>query len=103
MYTQTVTNETVEKKLEETSTVILDVRETEEYAFGHIPGAVLIPLGQLEKRCNELDREQTIFVICRTGRRSSEACYILEANAFKHVYNVLPGMIEWTGAIDSDL
>src|SRR5699024_3156423 len=102
IYKQQISNEEVEGKLDKNTTVILDVRETEEYAQGHIPGSVLIPLGQLENRCDELNKEEEIFVICRSGNRSNEACRILAANGFKKVYNVLPGMVGWTGPIDAN-
>ncbi len=102
IYKNHISNEDLEQKLEKNATVILDVRETEEYAQGHIPGSVLIPLGQLEKRCDELNKEQEIFIICQSGGRSNQACFILEANGFEEVYNVLPGMVGWTGPIDSN-
>lgn len=101
IYEQQITNEELEKKLEENNLVILDVRETEEFSEKHIPGAVLIPLGQLDERCNELDVDEQIYCICHSGARSNEACHILKRHGFKHVYNVVPGMSCWTGAIDS--
>lgn len=77
--------------------VILDVREPAEYAFGHIPGAKSIPLGELEQRMEELNREDEIYVICRTGRRSDIAAKMLARKGFKRVKNTVPGMIKWTG------
>ncbi|HLR72371.1 MAG TPA: rhodanese-like domain-containing protein [Pseudogracilibacillus sp.] len=102
IYKNQISNEELEQKLDNNTTVILDVRETEEYAQNHIPGSVLIPLGQLENRCDELSKEEEIFVVCQSGGRSNEACHILHANGFEKVYNVLPGMIGWTGPIDSN-
>lgn len=102
IYKNQITNEELEQKLNEQNVVILDVRETEEYALEHIPGSVLIPLGQLEERCNELSKDSEIYIICRSGGRSNEACHILQANGFTQVFNVVPGMINWHGAIDSD-
>lgn len=77
---------------------ILDVREPAEYAFGHIPGAVSIPLGQLEARMSELDPGQAYYLVCRTGVRSDLACRILSDQGFQHIKNVIPGMSEWTYA-----
>lgn len=77
--------------------IILDVREDVEYVFGHIEGSVSIPLGELENRLDELDKDQDIFVICRTGTRSDLAAKILADKGFKKVYNVLPGMSAWKG------
>lgn len=100
IYKELVTNEELEKKLDE-NIVILDVRETEEYSTAHIPGSVLIPLGQLADRCEELEYDDEIYVICHSGARSNAACHILIEKGFKHVYNVIPGMCEWTGPVDS--
>ena len=48
----------------------LDVREREEFAGGHVPGAVNIPMGQLAGRLDEVDRDRPVVVICRSGNRS---------------------------------
>ncbi|RFU61648.1 sulfurtransferase TusA family protein [Peribacillus glennii] len=77
--------------------VILDVREEAEYAFNHIPNSISIPLGDLEKRMNELNKEDQLFVVCRTGSRSDLAAQKLAANGFTKVVNVLPGMSNWSG------
>lgn len=76
---------------------IIDVREPAEYAFGHLPGAVSIPAGELEQRLEELNPLQTYAVVCRTGNRSDAACQLLAAGGFTQVRNVLPGMLGWTG------
>lgn len=76
---------------------ILDVREPAEYAFGHIPGAKSIPLGELEQRFDELNRDDDIYVICRTGNRSDMAAQMLTQKGFNKVKNIVPGMSEWTG------
>lgn len=95
-HSNVTSNEELEKKLaEDENIVIIDVRETAEYAFHHIPNAISIPLGELEERVNELDKDHNIFVICRTGSRSDLACQKLTEKGFKHVYNVVPGMSEW--------
>ncbi len=49
---------------------VLDVREPSEYAEGHVPSAVLIPLGELPSRVGEVPRDRPVYVICRSGRRS---------------------------------
>ena len=53
--------------------VVVDVREPSEYVGGHVPGAVLMPMGQLPARLSELDRDRPVYVICATGnpRRKS--------------------------------
>ncbi|WP_426452120.1 sulfurtransferase TusA family protein [Paenibacillus sp. S-38] len=76
---------------------VLDVREEAEFLFGHIPGALSIPLGELESRTGELDREKPLYVICRTGSRSDLAAQQLAEAGFTKVFNVVPGMSRWTG------
>ena len=59
--------------------VLIDIREDDEYASGHIAGALLMPYGEIEERAdNELaDKDQTILVYCRSGRRSAIAAQTL--------------------------
>lgn len=75
--------------------VVVDVRETWEYKQGHVPGAVLMPLGQLSTRLDELDVEKPVAVICATGNRSQSASALLGQKGFKTVYNVLGGTTQW--------
>jgi rhodanese-related sulfurtransferase/TusA-related sulfurtransferase len=90
--------EELQKKVEHNEKIlILDVREEAEYAFGHIPGAMNIPLGELEQRIDELNKDEEIYVICRTGNRSDLAAQQLTAKGFSKVFNVIPGMVEWKG------
>ncbi|WP_158737773.1 sulfurtransferase TusA family protein [Alteribacillus sp. YIM 98480] len=81
---------------------ILDVREPAEYAFGHIPGAVNIPLNELEESINEMDKEKDVHVICRTGSRSDLASQKLAEKGFQKVKNVVPGMTEWDGPTEKN-
>ena len=74
---------------------IVDVREPWEYRQGHVPGAVLIPLGQLSARVNELDPERPVAVICASGNRSQSAAALLGQKGFKTVYNVSGGTGAW--------
>jgi rhodanese-related sulfurtransferase/TusA-related sulfurtransferase len=81
--------------------IVLDVREEAEYAFNHIPNALNIPLGELEDRMDELNKENEVYVICRTGSRSDLAAQKLTENGFTNVFNVVPGMSQWTGETTS--
>jgi len=83
--------------------LILDVRESAEYAFGHIPGAKSIPLGELSARINELNKNEQIYVICRTGTRSDLASQQLAEAGFTKVKNVLPGMNHYTGQLEKEV
>ena len=70
--------------------VAVDVREPDEYAVGHIPGAKLLPLGEVNSR-----------VYCRTGRRSAEAVQKLDALGYSNLYD-LGGILSWPYEIEGD-
>lgn len=76
---------------------LLDVRQPEEYRSGHIPGAKLIPLGDLRSRMNELPKSQEILVVCRSGNRSLSATRQLVGAGFNAV-NVHGGIVAWSRA-----
>ncbi len=83
---------------EKPTLVILDVRTDEEFRDGHIGGAINIPVGELEGRLGELDRDDEMLVYCRTGNRSSTAVGILEENDFTKIYHMNKGIVAWTSA-----
>jgi rhodanese-related sulfurtransferase/TusA-related sulfurtransferase len=100
-YSHVISNEQLAEKIKDDSVVIIDVREPAEYAFGHIPGAISIPLGELEDRIHELPKNKTIYVVCRTGTRSGLAAQKLAKKGFTNVWNVVPGMSKWEGPLDT--
>lgn len=57
--------------------IVFDVRETDEYSSGHVPGAVNIPLSQIQERVSEFKRDEKVYVICQAGGRSARACEYL--------------------------
>jgi hydroxyacylglutathione hydrolase len=75
--------------------VVVDVREPWEYKQGHVPGAVLMPLGQLASLVGELDTEKPVAVICASGSRSQSAAALLGQKGFKTIYNVVGGTGAW--------
>ncbi|MFS0780231.1 sulfurtransferase TusA family protein [Bacillus sp. 1P06AnD] len=96
-YPHVINNVELQSKLDNNEEMtILDVREEAEYAFDHIPGAQSIPLGELEEKMEQLDKNENYYVICRTGNRSDMASQKLAEHGFEHVVNVVPGMSEWT-------
>jgi rhodanese-related sulfurtransferase/TusA-related sulfurtransferase len=103
MHEAVTDNETLASKLRDDDVIVLDVRERAEYAFKHIPGAISMPLGDLENRVEELNKEKDIYVVCRTGNRSDMAAQMLLDKGFPNVINVVPGMSEWTGDVESDI
>ncbi len=78
--------------------VVLDVRTTQEFdgELGHLPGAVLIPVQELEQRISELEqyKGKKIIAYCRTGNRSGKATSLLNQKGYD-VVNMLGGMVEW--------
>ncbi|MGG4043276.1 rhodanese-like domain-containing protein [Bacillus smithii] len=78
---------------------IIDVREAEEVATGKIPGSIHIPLGLLEFRMNELDKEKEYILVCRSGGRSGRAAKLLESFGY-NVINMKGGMLEWEGPVE---
>lgn len=75
--------------------VILDVREPWEFRNGHVPNAILIPLGQLQARYTELDPALPTAVICQSGNRSQPAAALLAQKGFKQVFNIRDGTAGW--------
>ena len=78
--------------------VLIDVREPDEYAAGHIPGATLIPLGQVQQRLAEIPTDKTVVVTCRSGNRSAQAAEILRSNGYTRIHNMQGGFAAWEAA-----
>ena len=78
--------------------VMLDVRTPEEFAEGHIPRALLIPMQELEKRLSEVPKDRQAYVYCRSGVRSVKASEILAKAGFTRIENVEGGFMAWQAA-----
>jgi rhodanese-related sulfurtransferase/TusA-related sulfurtransferase len=81
---------------------VLDVREPAEFSFHRIPGAISIPMGELEHKLDTLPKDEEYLVVCRTGTRSDLACQLLSERGYSKVTNVLPGMSAWEGPTERD-
>ena len=79
--------------------LLLDVREEDEYAQGHIPGAINIPLSGLHNRIKELMKDKSVLVICLTGGRAKVAAKLLNEKGF-NVKIMVGGMNSWKGAVE---
>jgi len=77
---------------------LVDVREHAEFASGRIPGARLLPLGELQRRATELDRSQPVVCVCRSGKRSAQAIEKLAALGFDGVHQLDGGLMAWEQA-----
>jgi adenylyltransferase/sulfurtransferase len=80
--------------------VLLDVREPHEAEICQLPGSTLIPLGELEHRASELDRNANIVAYCRSGPRSGRAVKFLHEIGFPRVRNLTGGILAWSDQID---
>jgi adenylyltransferase/sulfurtransferase len=78
----------------------IDVREPHEYQIASIPGAKLIPLGDVPKRVGELDPNAETIVHCKMGGRSAKACDFLRQSGFKNVKNMIGGITAWSDKVD---
>jgi len=74
---------------------ILDVRQPEEWQQFHIPGATLIPLGELPQRLKEVPKDREVVVVCRTGHRSAEGRDILRNAGYPQVTSMDGGVTQW--------
>jgi molybdopterin/thiamine biosynthesis adenylyltransferase/rhodanese-related sulfurtransferase len=79
---------------------IVDVREPNEFQINRIPGAQLIPLGEIPRRYAELDPDEEIVVNCKVGARSAKAADYLRSVGFKRVLNLKGGILEWVDKVD---
>jgi sulfur-carrier protein adenylyltransferase/sulfurtransferase len=80
--------------------VFLDVREPHEYQIAKIPGAKLIPLGEVGKHLDEFEKNADIVIHCKSGMRSAKACGIFRNAGFQHVRNMKGGILAWSDQID---
>jgi len=78
--------------------LMLDVRTPEEFAEGHIAGARLIPVQELEKRLAEVPKDRQVYVYCRSGARSARASRMLFRAGFTNIENVTGGIQAWQTA-----
>ena len=74
--------------------VVVDVRETDEYESGHVPGAVHVALGTVPDHVDAFRSDATVYVICRSGARSMRACEFLAQQGLDTV-NVAGGTLDW--------
>ncbi|MEB2300107.1 rhodanese-like domain-containing protein [Lysinibacillus xylanilyticus] len=89
----------VQQALEQGQAInLIDVREVDEVESGHIPGIIHIPLGLLEFRMHELNKNEPYIMVCRSGGRSGSATQFLESHGFD-VSNMVGGMLSWNGEV----
>ena len=75
---------------------VIDVRDDEEYAMGHIPGSIHMPLDTFDQSLFKLNKDEVHYIICQSGARSQFACMIAASQGYK-VVNMLGGMNMYKG------
>lgn len=95
-----VNSNAFEQQIKESTSQIVDVRTSEEYAEGHIANAMNIDVtaDDFESKIESLDKEKPVMVYCKAGGRSAKAAAILKEKGFKNVYDLDGGMIGWIDA-----
>ena len=86
---QQISQEEAKQRMDEQDVIILDVREVDEYDSGHIPGAVLLPLGTIDKDSAAAvipDKDSVVLVYCRSGNRSKQASSILAELGYTGIF-----------------
>ncbi len=91
-----ISAEEAKKMMDESEVMIVDVRTTEEFEEARIEGSILIPVYAIEQLAAEMlpDKEATILIYCRTGRRSELASRILIEQGYRNVYD-FGGIVDW--------
>ncbi len=89
--------ELIQKRAGDTKFVIVDVRTPEEFAAGHLSGAVNVNVlaPDFETRLGALSRGKTYLVYCRTGNRSAKALQVMDRLGFQSVYHMFEGIVGW--------
>ncbi|RZJ31784.1 MAG: rhodanese-like domain-containing protein [Flavobacterium sp.] len=93
-------NEWAEKLNNDTNSVILDVRTSDEWEEGIIPGAIMIDIytgHEFISQVEKLDKSKNYYVYCKAGGRSQQACHIMNQIGFETTFNLIGGMSQWQG------
>lgn len=78
--------------------LLIDVREQHEYDELHIPDSLLIPLSEFSERYQELPKDKTLIMQCRSGARSGKATEFLLSHGYEDVLNMAGGILAWSAA-----
>lgn len=82
--------------------LILDVRNEDEFAKGHLKNAIQIPVKELKENLSDIEKfkDELVLVYCRSGKRSAEAVDILKENGFKNLVHMKDGISKWDGEVE---
>ena len=100
MFSKKDINDYAKEARDTSGSVLVDVRNRKEYEQGHLPGAVNIPLPDIQFSIGNLGPVSTpLFVYCLSGARSRQACNNLKKMGYEHVVN-MGGISRWTGELE---
>lgn len=86
--------------LQQKGAQVVDVRTSGEYALGHIPGSINVPVDELKAKAAGWKRDSAYVVYCASGARSAQAQDIMKSMGFKSVADLTGGIATWTGQIE---
>ncbi|WP_226035127.1 rhodanese-like domain-containing protein [Aquibacillus saliphilus] len=90
----------LKETLKDNETIVIDIREHEEYVAAHIPGLPLIPMSEIIDVIDEFEKDRAYVLVCRSGRRSQETSKFFKMNEIDNVKNFSGGMLEWDEVIE---
>ncbi len=96
---KTITARELQEKISKKKLHLLDVREKVEYAMGHVPTAVNLPLSEFVSGYQTLDKDKVYHIICQSGSRSEQVAVFLSQQGYQ-VVNVAGGTSAWTGVLE---
>jgi rhodanese-related sulfurtransferase len=96
----TITIQQLAEKIASGDATIVDVREPDEFAAGHVPGAVNVPLGTLPGGVDGYDRHAEVLLICQSGHRSATGARRLKKAGFTEAASVKGGTAQWTARLE---
>jgi len=92
---QNVSPDDLKVHLDDATAIVVDVRTPIEYAAGHVPGAINLPLDEIQDWWRSLPKDKTVYLICRTGHRSTQAAEYLKERGLRNLKNVTGGLQAW--------
>lgn len=100
---KTITARELQEKISKKKLHLLDVREKVEYAMGHVPTAVNLPLSEFVSSYQTLDKDKVYHIICQSGSRSEQAAVLRLKDILQlanNIVNVAGGTSAWTGVLE---
>ena len=85
------------------SLVIIDVREVDELKICEINNTLHIPMMEIPNQLDQLNKDDELIILCRSGQRSARVCHFLSIQGFKNTKNLQGGILEWIRLVDPSM